>query len=346
MSSRRAAVWLLVFLALAVAGGGLDLWGDNPGDDSGLSGASVGGRVVRVVDGDTVRVRLRDSTRDRPLHRRRHARDRETREPVQCFGKPASEFNRRLVAGRMVRLRFGPERRDRYGRLLAYVYLPGRAAPLGQRATDRRRLRARADDRAQQRAQDPLRPARERARGRRGLGALWAPAAARRLEAQQRADRAQCLEIGVVAHEHDLGGLGERALDRRLEHVVALPELLTGRRAARLGREEVRRGRGVALGVEALLDQQRLDAPLVERVQRVGEAGDAARVAARARSAAGPAIRARAASRPRSITPATSLGDLGRGRARRRCRSSRRCARSGSCAGATRSRRAARRACR
>jgi micrococcal nuclease len=47
-------------------------------------------------------------------------------EPVQCFGRLASAFNRRLVEGRRVRLRFGPERHDRYGRLLAYVYVEGR----------------------------------------------------------------------------------------------------------------------------------------------------------------------------------------------------------------------------
>ena len=43
--------------------------------------------------------------------------------PVQCFGPRASAFNHRLVEGRRVRLVFGVERRDVYGRLLAYVYL-------------------------------------------------------------------------------------------------------------------------------------------------------------------------------------------------------------------------------
>jgi micrococcal nuclease len=45
--------------------------------------------------------------------------------PVQCFGKAASDFNRRLVGGRRVRLVLGRERRDRYGRLLAYVHVQG-----------------------------------------------------------------------------------------------------------------------------------------------------------------------------------------------------------------------------
>src|SRR3954462_5517900 len=42
--------------------------------------------------------------------------------PVQCFAKAASAFNERLVAGREVTLVSDVEGRDRYGRLLAYVY--------------------------------------------------------------------------------------------------------------------------------------------------------------------------------------------------------------------------------
>ena len=45
---------------------------------------------------------------------------------MQCFGTRASAFNHRLVEGRRVRLVFGAERRDAYGRLLAYVYLGDR----------------------------------------------------------------------------------------------------------------------------------------------------------------------------------------------------------------------------
>jgi micrococcal nuclease len=45
---------------------------------------------------------------------------------VDCFGPQASAFNHRLVEGRRVRLVLGEERRDVYGRLLAYVYLGDR----------------------------------------------------------------------------------------------------------------------------------------------------------------------------------------------------------------------------
>ena len=43
----------------------------------------------------------------------------------QCYGQQAAEFNARLVAGEQVRLVRDVEQRDRYGRLLAYVYRVG-----------------------------------------------------------------------------------------------------------------------------------------------------------------------------------------------------------------------------
>ena len=40
-----------------------------------------------------------------------------------AVGKEASEANRKLVDGKAVRLEFDVQQRDRYRRLLAYVYL-------------------------------------------------------------------------------------------------------------------------------------------------------------------------------------------------------------------------------
>jgi len=50
----------------------------------------------------------------------------ETKHPtkeVEPYGKEASEANRKLVDGKTVRLEFDVQEQDRYGRLLAYVYL-------------------------------------------------------------------------------------------------------------------------------------------------------------------------------------------------------------------------------
>ena len=42
--------------------------------------------------------------------------------PVECFAREASAAMKRLVEGKRVRLELDVEKRDRYGRLLAYVY--------------------------------------------------------------------------------------------------------------------------------------------------------------------------------------------------------------------------------
>jgi micrococcal nuclease len=45
--------------------------------------------------------------------------------PVECFGKESSEANARLVEGRTVELERDVSDRDRFGRLLRYVYADG-----------------------------------------------------------------------------------------------------------------------------------------------------------------------------------------------------------------------------
>ena len=136
MSPRSTLVWLAIFAAIVLLGtGGSGLLGRD--EDERLD-ASLGGRVVRVIDGDTIRVRL-----DAP-HESRTIRyigvdapeSVAPDEPVECFGEAASDFNKRLVAGKRVRLELGRERRDRYGRLLAYVRVEG--GPLVEDALLRR----------------------------------------------------------------------------------------------------------------------------------------------------------------------------------------------------------------
>ena len=114
-----AVLAVVVVLAAGVVGPGLGGLGEDAGT---VSEAGVA-RVLRVVDGDTIRVRLA-SGEEEPVRYigidtpESVAQDR----PVECYGRRAGEFNRRLVAGERVRLVADRERRDRYGRLLAYTY--------------------------------------------------------------------------------------------------------------------------------------------------------------------------------------------------------------------------------
>jgi micrococcal nuclease len=90
-----------------------------------LDGGSAGGqpqgsaRVERVVDGDTIVLaggeRVRYIGVDTPESVKPGT-------PVECFAKRAARANADLVGGRTVELRYDVEQRDRYGRLLAYVY--------------------------------------------------------------------------------------------------------------------------------------------------------------------------------------------------------------------------------
>ncbi len=97
--------------------------GERGGDRETPAGHPSRAAVVRVVDGDTIVVELdgaEETVRyigvDTPETVKPGA-------PVECFGPEASSLNKRLVEGETVRLAFDRERRDRYGRLLAYVHV-------------------------------------------------------------------------------------------------------------------------------------------------------------------------------------------------------------------------------
>lgn len=117
-----------MLLLVAVA---LLLWrgpGESPEDagDSGAAGPVAVAEVLRVVDGDTIEVSL-DGARERVRYIGVDTPESVVPgEPVECFGRRAAAFNERLVAEGRVELRFDRERRDRYGRLLAYVRASGR----------------------------------------------------------------------------------------------------------------------------------------------------------------------------------------------------------------------------
>lgn len=81
--------------------------------------------VVRVVDGDTIVVRMDGQSQDVTV-RLLGVNTPETvdpRRPVQCFGVEASSFMHAILDGRRVRLEGDPEadEYDKYGRLLRNV---------------------------------------------------------------------------------------------------------------------------------------------------------------------------------------------------------------------------------
>lgn len=127
MTWPRALPWIVLLLLAGLVLGDVGLPGSQGGSDGDAAlapGGSAGARLVRVVDGDTIAVRIGgDEERVRYI-------GIDTPEtvkpntPVECFGPDAHDLNARLLGdeGAALTLRFDRELRDRYGRLLAYVY--------------------------------------------------------------------------------------------------------------------------------------------------------------------------------------------------------------------------------
>lgn len=113
------AIALLAILLYVLLSGDSDR---TSGGASGLeAGGDVGASVVRVVDGDTIEVRIDGRTDDVRYIGVDTPETVKPGEPVECFGPEASAFNHELVEGRDVVLEFDVELRDAYDRLLAYV---------------------------------------------------------------------------------------------------------------------------------------------------------------------------------------------------------------------------------
>ena len=110
---KKVCGWILFVAFVAAVSMGIRL---------GCNYKAPGHVVLGVVDGDTIRIRyggVEESVRllgvDTP----------ETVHPdipPEPYGAEATEFTKRLLQGEKVVLRFGRKQRDRYGRLLAFVY--------------------------------------------------------------------------------------------------------------------------------------------------------------------------------------------------------------------------------
>jgi micrococcal nuclease len=121
---RRGALRGPLLIAVLLAVLALSHCGEGGGGSADPRGP-IQARVTHVVDGDTIEVELPDGSDEDVRYIGIDTPETvKPGTPVQCGGPKAHEVNEQLVGGRDVRLRFDAERRDVYGRLLAYVYLP------------------------------------------------------------------------------------------------------------------------------------------------------------------------------------------------------------------------------
>jgi micrococcal nuclease len=125
---RRTVCWLLVaWLAVVGVGCSRPQRAVSPGGHQPQPTAPPGkpaspsGTVTRVVDGDTIvvegvgKVRLIGVDTPETVH---------PRKPVKVMGREAAAATKRLGLGKTVRLETDVQTHDRYGRFLAYVWLP------------------------------------------------------------------------------------------------------------------------------------------------------------------------------------------------------------------------------
>jgi micrococcal nuclease len=117
--TRRMVVIVVLAAALVVlvAVSGRGPWSSAPAPPPGQA------VVVRVVDGDTVVLHLRSGDESVRLIGVDTPETVKPNTPVQCYGPEASAYLHELLpTGTRVRVRRDAEARDRYGRLLLYVW--------------------------------------------------------------------------------------------------------------------------------------------------------------------------------------------------------------------------------
>lgn len=82
-------------------------------------------KVAKVIDGDTIEIDRYGKIETVRLIGVDTPETVDPRKPVQCFGKEASDNSKALLLGKRVRIETDPlvGERDKYNRLLAYVWL-------------------------------------------------------------------------------------------------------------------------------------------------------------------------------------------------------------------------------
>lgn len=122
LMSRKNLIRLVIglVLVLIIAGAAFALLPHRP------PGSATGPHpVVHVTDGDTIEVEIDGKIEIVRFLGINTPETVDKRKPVQCFGREASNRMKSMLAGQVVYLENSPGRedRDKYGRLLRYVFL-------------------------------------------------------------------------------------------------------------------------------------------------------------------------------------------------------------------------------
>lgn len=88
-------------------------------------GSSLSGyyEVISVTDGDTIRINFKGISTPVRLIGIDTPEVNHPSEPIQCYGKEASQKLTSLINGKIVKIERDVSETDRYGRILAYIWL-------------------------------------------------------------------------------------------------------------------------------------------------------------------------------------------------------------------------------
>jgi endonuclease YncB( thermonuclease family) len=123
----RATSWLTILLILIIISIGIRLTtGSHEQSNTHNDNNLIAAHVTRVVDGDTMKVTLEDGRATEETIRLLLVDTPETVHPskeVQPFGPEASAYAKRILTNQEVQLEIDVSERDKYGRLLAYLWI-------------------------------------------------------------------------------------------------------------------------------------------------------------------------------------------------------------------------------
>ena len=92
----------------------------SPSASPGVRHGGVFATVVSVVDGDTIKIEGGEVVRYIGMNTPETV---SPNKPVECMGREASAKNKELVQGKIVELEKDVSQRDRYGRLLRFIWI-------------------------------------------------------------------------------------------------------------------------------------------------------------------------------------------------------------------------------
>ncbi len=121
--TKRTPLWLVIVILVISAGQYYHWW--QPVKQAAVQNQPGLYKVVSGVDGDTIVVDMNGTKETIRLIGVDTPETHDPRKNVQCYGQLAANFTKQSVEGSVVRLEADPQgtNRDRYNRLLRYVYL-------------------------------------------------------------------------------------------------------------------------------------------------------------------------------------------------------------------------------